>query len=263
MRFAFLKVYYRVRFIRRKIRINKTVIIRKLLRTLRLRSDWIDTKINTYKINSYKLKHSSEKILSQKRLKYNIMIIFILILAVQQLGQGGYIYAKAVLAQYLIESAWQKTLSGEQRVKPWSWADTWPVAKLTASKFSTELFILAGDNGRTLAFGPGYRFGSELPGTSGTSIISGHRDTHFSFLRDIGVFDEFEIQNNRGEVSRYRVNQTKIVSIDDDFVIQEDDSTRITLVTCYPFESIIPGGKLRYIVSAIKLGADYNEAKKA
>ena len=35
-------------------------------------------------------------------------------------GQAGWIYAKAWLAQFLMESAWARTLEGEERVKPFS-----------------------------------------------------------------------------------------------------------------------------------------------
>ena len=46
--------------------------------------------------------------------------------------QGAWIPAKARIAQVLLELAWQQSLisGGEKTVKPWSWADTWPVARL-------------------------------------------------------------------------------------------------------------------------------------
>jgi len=191
----------------------------------------------------------------ESRIKFckKIAFVFLIILSAQQIGQGSYIYAKAYLAQYLISDAWEKTLAGEQQVKPWAWADTWPVAKLTAKKFDTELYVLAGDNGRTLAFGPGYRFGTVLPGEQGTSIISGHRDTHFSFLRNIKLKDKFEIQNKNGEIIKYRVSGTEIVSVDKVFSIEKNTKSKLTLVTCYPFDSVISGGKLRYIVTLEKV----------
>ena len=188
-----------------------------------------------------------------RKLCIKLLVMLLLFLSIQQIGQGSVIYVKAILAQYLIEDAWQKTLNGKQQVKPWPWADTWPVAKLTSKKYNTTLFILAGDNGRTLAFGPGYRFGTELPGGSGNSIISGHRDTHFSFLRDVALLDEFQIQDKNGEILTYRVSNTEVVSINDGFVIEQDKNSKITMVTCYPFDSILPGGKLRYIVTAKKV----------
>ena len=60
------------------------------------------------------------------------------------LGQAAYIAAKAELAQVLIGKAWQRTLAGEQAVKPWPWADTWPVARLIMAERDVDLFVLAG-----------------------------------------------------------------------------------------------------------------------
>ena len=44
---------------------------------------------------------------------------------------GTYIPAKAVLAQYLINDAWNDTVETGDVNKPWSWADMHPVMKLT------------------------------------------------------------------------------------------------------------------------------------
>jgi len=233
MWFIILQVYYRFRYYRWKY-IHRARALQRLMQ---------------------RNKESRTKMLR----KLKVIFIFMLItLSLQQLGMGGYIYAKAELAQHLIESAWQKTLAGEHQVKPWSWADTWPVAKLNFEKYDIELYILAGDNGRTLAFGPGYRFGTDLPGVqynrdnSGNSIISGHRDTHFSFLRDVKLADKFEIQNKTGELIKYRITKTEVVSVDDEMEFEHNTNSKITLVTCYPFDTFVPGGKLRYIVTAIE-----------
>jgi len=88
-----------------------------------------------------------------------------------QLGQGSYIQAKAWLAQVLIKQAWARTLEGEAQAKPWPWADTWPVARITVPGRDIERFVLAGANGRTIAFGPGHVFGTPLPGV--TALITG------------------------------------------------------------------------------------------
>jgi sortase A len=44
-------------------------------------------------------------------------------------GEGLWIYAKAKLAQMLLELSWRSEQSG-RRMRPWPWADTHPVAKL-------------------------------------------------------------------------------------------------------------------------------------
>ena len=79
-------------------------------------------------------------------------------LGLWQAGESAYIEAKAWLAQDLLEDAWAKTLGGAQQVKPWSWADTWPVARLQAPDLNIDRIVLAGASGRTLAFGPAGSF---------------------------------------------------------------------------------------------------------
>src|SRR5690348_18392875 len=61
-----------------------------------------------------------------------------------QLGSAGWLFAKAELAQILLARAWQRTLAGEAEALPWSWADTWPVARLEAPEHGVDLYVLAG-----------------------------------------------------------------------------------------------------------------------
>lgn len=165
------------------------------------------------------------------------------------LGQSAYIHAKAWLAQALIENAWSNVNHGEHQAKPWSWADTWPVARLQVPRLDIDLYVLAGDSGRTLAFGPGHNFASARPGAIGHSIISAHRDTHFSFLKDLQKNDEIIIQTPDRKIS-YKVDSTWITHKDQASFPREDLHSNLHLVTCYPFDTMITGGSERYIVSA-------------
>ena len=167
-----------------------------------------------------------------------------------QVAQGAYIYAKAQLAQYLLASAWQESRRTQQPVKPWSWADTWPVAKLEVSAHNIDLIVLAGDTGRTLAFGPGYNLASAKPGDIGNSIISAHRDTHFEFLQQVKLNDEIVIETQQGTRKKFTVKNIQIVDSRNATIPINDDMAMLTLVTCYPFDAIEAGGPLRYIVEA-------------
>lgn len=171
------------------------------------------------------------------------------------LGQGAYIHAKARLAQYLVRSAWEKTLAGRKEVKPWPWADTSPVARLMVPRLKVDLFILSGASGRTLAFGPGHVYGTAAPGTPGNSVVSAHRDTHFEFLRDLRQGDTLIVQTPQGNLRTYVMNESQIVDKRDLRALRPDGLTRLTLVTCYPFDALQPGGPLRYVVSAAEVGA--------
>jgi sortase A len=171
-------------------------------------------------------------------------------LGASQLASGGWIHAKAMLAQALLERAWQQTLDGGKRVRPWPWADTWPVARLTIPGRDTSLIVLSGASGRTLAFGPGHTGGSALPGDAGTAIISGHRDTHFAVLRDLRRGDELSIERPDGGVVRYRVDDLRVVDSRSTRLRAETSGRSLLLVTCWPFDALTPGGPLRYVVTA-------------
>jgi sortase A len=179
-----------------------------------------------------------------------IWISFLLVIAVWQLGHGTYIQAKALLAQVLLENAWEETRQGKIQAAPWPWADTWPVARLIVPRLDVDLIILAGDTGRTLAFGPGYNFASALPGEDGNSIISAHRDTHFRFLRKLKEGDRIIVQPSMGPEKTYRVKQQRIVDAYHGTIPFEKDQSSLHLITCYPFNSIIPETQQRFIVSA-------------
>ena len=68
--------------------------------------------------------------------------------------QALWIPAKALLAQHLLESAWQKNLAGETAARPWPWADTSPVGVLEIPELGLRQIVLEGASGRNLAFGP-------------------------------------------------------------------------------------------------------------
>jgi sortase A len=187
------------------------------------------------------------------RPRLSIFIIAVSVIAGGwQFGHGMYIYAKAELAQYLLVSAWEESKQTQQPVKPWPWADTWPVARLRVAKHKVDLIVLAGDSGRTLAFGPGHNFGSVLPGDIGNSIISAHRDTHFEFLKHMSAGDEIIIENQQGITKRFTVSNTHVIDSRDAYIPTDYENAALTLVTCFPFDSIAAGGPLRFVVVAIE-----------
>lgn len=172
------------------------------------------------------------------------------LLGLWQLGSAGTIHAKAWLAQVLLERAWAATLAGEARVAPWPWADTAPMARLRAPGLGVDQIVLAGASGRSLAFGPGHLDGTAPPGGPGHAVISGHRDTHFRFLRDLAPGDVLEVQDADGAWRRYLVAETQVIDARSARLAAGDGRARLTLVTCYPFDAVVPGGTLRYLVTA-------------
>ena len=178
------------------------------------------------------------------------VVAALLALGFWQLGQGAYIPAKAWLAQELMQRAWLRAGAGEDRAAPWPWADTWPVARLTATSHDVDLIVLSGGSGRTLAFGPGHLGASALPGETGNMVVAGHRDTHFAFLRDVKRGDRLGVESFGGATYVYEVIGLDIVDARSGSLVLDTDVSALTLVTCYPFDAIEPGGPLRYVVTA-------------
>jgi len=180
-----------------------------------------------------------------------ILTIPLLLVTITALSWGNtlYIHVKAVLAQFLIADAWADTLERDRDFKPWPWADTWPVARMHTEILDGDLYILAGAHGSTLAFGPGHMDGTVAPGESGSSVIAGHRDTHFEFLKNIVIDDRFQIQTRRGTWQTYLVSNIDIIdTTENDTWLLDQSLDTIYLVTCFPFDAINPGGPLRIVV---------------
>lgn len=177
------------------------------------------------------------------------------------LGKGAWIIAKAQLAQVLLARAWEATqaagtASGEAAaVKPWPWADTWPVARLRVPRLEVDAIVLAGGSGEAMAFGPaliqdGTAGDSSAAGFAGNVVLAGHRDTHFRFLRELAEGDEIELETAGGGTRRYRVEGSEVVNYRDRRPLAPTAGPALTLVTCYPFDSVAPGGPLRFVVRA-------------
>lgn len=179
-----------------------------------------------------------------------LIVCLLAIIGLWQLGEGSWIYAKAGLAQHLLQRAWSRTLAGETGVKPWPWADTWPVARLIVPSQKIDQIVLEGAYGRTLAFGPGHVESAEPIGAAHAIILTGHRDTHFGFLKRLQDGDEIELETAEGRRRRYRVRDLRIADSRTDSIGTQEDQTQLVLVTCYPFDAIAPGGPLRYVVTA-------------
>lgn len=180
-----------------------------------------------------------------------ILTVLVLAVGLWQIGEGSWIYAKARLAQVLLRRAWSRTLAGEMRVPPWPWADTWPVGRLRIPSHDVDVIVLNGAYGRTLAFGPALAESSATPGAGGTTILTGHRDTHFAFVARLRDSEEIVIDTPDGNSRRYRVQGSRIVDARTDSIRLADDEEELILVTCYPFEAVFTGGPLRYLVKAL------------
>ncbi|HEY9538380.1 MAG TPA: sortase, partial [Kiloniellaceae bacterium] len=122
------------------------------------------------------------------------------------------------------------------------------VARLRVPAAEVDLTVLAGASGRTLAFGPAVVEGTE---GLGHQILSGHRDTHFAFLRDLPDGTRLELQDAGGTWHAYRVRGHQVIDVRQPVTAQPaGPAALLTLVTCWPFDAVTPGGPLRYAVTA-------------
>ncbi|MEK7762704.1 MAG: class GN sortase [Nitrospirota bacterium] len=186
----------------------------------------------------------------------------LLVVGMWQLGEGSWVYAKAGLAQHLLQRAWSRILAGEADAKPWPWADTWPVARLMVPSQRIDQIVLEGAYGRTLAFGPGHVESAQPIGSSGTIILTGHRDTHFGFLQQLERNDVIELDTPAGHRRRYRIKETRIADSRTAAIGIEHDQSQLILVTCYPFDAIQAGGPLRYVVTATMEGTELKRRER-
>ena len=160
-----------------------------------------------------------------------------------------WIPVKAELAQHLLERAWLRTLAGEPDAEPWPWADTRPIAILEVPRLGLREIVLEGSSGRNLAFGPTLVNTGRLEQSS-DRVLSGHRDTHFSFLKELKTGDLLRLRSV-SETRDYRVSWQQAVDSRQQQLVIDNSVERLTLLTCYPFERAMPGGPLRWVVTAL------------
>ncbi len=169
--------------------------------------------------------------------------------AIGFIGQGLAIHAKAIVAQILLDRAFARSLAENTPVKPWSWADTWPVARIEMERIGLEAIVLKGGSGQALAFGPGHLEGTALPGEEGTAVISAHRDTHFAGLANVRLGDEIRLTRADGVMVWFRVTQISVAPWDASGIDPQADGRWLVLSTCWPFGTSQPG-PLRFLVKA-------------
>ena len=160
--------------------------------------------------------------------------------------QALWIPLKAELAQWLIERSWENTLNGDPDPRPWPWADTRPAAVLSVPAHGIRQLVLQGNSGRNLAFGPVFLDGAA---SSRDKVINGHRDTHFRFLASLQAGDLIELTTLHTS-QWFEVRDLDVVDSRYEELVIEPGLDRISLVTCYPFDSLQAGGPLRYVVTA-------------
>lgn len=186
--------------------------------------------------------------LSRHARRYTIVVC--VLCAMVAMGNAFYIELKAQLAQRLIAAAWNDAEHQQLPSPPWPWADTRPVARLEVPDRQIVRYIMNSASSESLAFGPGRLLHGVLPGDAGHALVAGHRDTHFDFLRHLQAGDAIHVTNYQRQQRRFIVRRVAIIDSRRQSLLLQPDRDLLTLITCYPFDAIDPGGPLRYVVTA-------------
>lgn len=163
------------------------------------------------------------------------------------IGQAAWIPAKAALAQVLLERAFAQSLAQGRPVRPWPWADTVPVARLSLA--GSDFIALAGSSGQALAFGPGHVEGTPEPGEPGTTVFAAHRDTQFAVLGKLKPGDMLSVTRSDGRTIAYRVTGLRIARFDQSGIDPDAPGRHLALTTCWPLDAVTQGPE-RLIVEA-------------
>ena len=179
----------------------------------------------------------------------NLLATLFLMGAVLLFGNSMYIYAKAQIAQVLLERAFAQSLVSGKPAKAWRWADTYPVARISLARIGAEAIVLQGASGQALAFGPALLDETSRPGERGTSVMAAHRDTHFALLQYVKVGDLINVTRFDGLQFTYRALKMRIVDAQNSGIDRHASGFHLVLSTCYPFDAMTQG-RQRYLVEA-------------
>ena len=155
---------------------------------------------------------------------------------------------KANVAQYLLNNAWDKTIETGDEYEPWPGFDGYPILKLSIPKFKLQQIVLSNTSGQSLAFGPSFHPETYLPKENKITAISSHRDSHGYYIRDLKINDFVILEDKEDNKFTYKVKNFKIINVEDKDLQFNKKNSQLLLITCYPFDAVISGTNLRYIV---------------
>ena len=184
------------------------------------------------------------------RLLKKWIAIGIISVGLSVLAWGLWIPTKAVVAQHLLNLAWDRSQKRELIARPWPWADILPAFRLSMPGHNRSFVVLNNSSGEALAFGPGHMNSSTRPGKAGVVVIGGHRDTHFSILREMKIGDKLTVEDVQRRQFSYSVSDIAVRHEDDIEIMIGEQSHVLILATCYPFDNVVPGGPERFLVIA-------------
>ena len=110
------------------------------------------------------------------------------------------------------------------------------VGRLTILSANINHYVVFGATNKKLEYGPGYILGTSLPGTGGNFAVAGHRTTYgapFGNLDRVQVGETIIFQTNTNQY-KYKIIEVKIVSPEDNYVLENYGDDRICLLYTSP-----------------------------
>ena len=84
---------------------------------------------------------------------------------------------------------------------------------------------------------------------AGVVLLAGHRDTHFAWLAAVAPGDRLQLTDRAGTTRHYEVVRQRVLDSRAG-PLQAGLADGLVLVTCFPFDAVVAGGRLRYVVEA-------------
>jgi len=108
------------------------------------------------------------------------------------------------------------------------------VGRMTFERQGREIYVFGDEDPSNLKRGPVWLRMTKPFGSQGNTVVAGHRDTHFRFLKDAQVGDRFLVETDSTR-EEYRITQIRVVNPAERSLLAPSKKQVLTLVTCYPF----------------------------
>jgi sortase A len=173
------------------------------------------------------------------RLRRSVLPLVLMVIGAAVVLYVGVQYAQMYLEQRSLAREWERQQTTSVQPQPSQSAVVNGLTRLSIPRISLDAIVVEGATRHDLLLGPGHITGTAEPGELGNVVITGHRDTFFRHVHELGKGDVVLVQRN-GKTYRYEVTAKKIVDPEDVSVIRPSKDNRLTLITCYPTYYIGP-----------------------
>jgi sortase A len=192
-----------------------------------------------------------------------VLSLALTIVGVGLLGYVGAEYWGMYRAQNSLEAQWEhQSASAAQTPGQPVLSPEDLLTKVSIPKINLDAIVVEGASRKQLSIGPGHITTTALPGESGNSVITGHRDTFFRHIYELNKGDEITVRRN-GQTFHYEVTGKKIVHPEDVSVLDPTPDAQLTLITCYPIYYIGPAPKRLVVFSKLVESAGTQPAQSA